>query len=484
MVLPAMAVAGLALLLCGAAYLKYHDRPALQEYGMGGPEELPLAEALTAAGLPPAGSLDLDRDWTFGSYVFRSSGLGLAVGELGPVYRPDIGPVEMRIGRGMTFYESLTARGVAHEDIMTLVAACKSFRNLRNVRVGELFRLHVTPDGGLRSLSFDLDEESFVTWERQGDTYIREDGAYPVEYRLKGVSGIIEASLYHSLQEIGAPLALAPKMNDILGWDIDFNRDLRQGDTFRILYDEVWKENQLVRTGSIKALEIVNRGKVKRALRFSDEGGRPGYFDPDGNNMQKQLMRAPLEYSRISSSFSHRRLHPILKRWMPHLGVDYAAPIGTPVRAGGDGVVVKATIKTGNGRYIQIRHTNREYETFYLHLSRYARGIRKGTHVIQGQIIGYVGATGYATGPHLDYRVKRNGTFVNPRKLKLPAAAPVAENLRPRFDSLADMFTAALEDLPMGEPVPVPPIMVLEPPAWDAQVFATAEVPEMIRALY
>ena len=479
-----MAVAGLTLLIWGTAYLKYNGQSAPREYGMGGPEEMPLSDALTATGLPPAGSLDLGRDWPFGSYVFRSPGLGLDVDELGPVYRPDNGPVEMRIGRGMTFYESLAARGVAHEDIMALVDDCKSFRNLRNVRAGELFRIHVTSDGGLRSLGFDLDEESFVLWERQGDTYVREDGAYPVKHRLKGVSGIIEVSLYHSLQKIGAPLALAPKMNDILGWDIDFNRDLRKGDTFRILYDEVWKDGQVVRTGSIKALEIVNRGRVKRALRFNDEGGRPGYFDPDGNNMQKQLMRAPLEYSRISSGYSHRRFHPVLKRWMPHLGVDYAAPIGTPVRAGGDGVVVETAIKKGNGRFIKIRHTNREYETYYLHLSRYAKGIRKGTRVTQGQVIGYVGATGYATGPHLDYRVKRNGTFVNPRKLKLPAAAPVAKNLRPHFDSLIGMFTAALENIPMGEPVSVPPIMVLEPPAWDAQVFAAAEVPEMVRASY
>jgi murein DD-endopeptidase MepM/ murein hydrolase activator NlpD len=481
--MPAMAVVGFVLLLCGSIYLISNGTTPPKEYGVGGPEEPPLAIALTAEGLPPAGSLDLDRDWSFGSYVVQSPGPGLATHELGPVYRPDDGPMELRIGRGMTFYESLAARGAAHEDIMTLVDACRGFRNLRHVRAGELFRIHITSDGGLRSLGFDMDEESYVTWMRQGDTYIREDGAYPVEYRLKGVSGTIETSLYESLQDIGAPLTLAPKMNDILGWDIDFNRDLRKGDTFGILYEEVWKEDELIRTGTIKALEIVNRGKVKRAMRFTTQGGRPGYFDPDGNNMQKQLMRAPVEYSRISSGYSHRRFHPVLKRWMPHLGVDYAAPLGTPVRAGGDGVVLVATTKKGNGRYIQIRHTNREYETYYLHLSRYAKGIRKGTRVEQGQIIGYVGASGYATGPHLDYRVKRNGTFVNPRKLKLPAAAPVAENLRPHFASLVGMYIDALEDLPTGEPVPVAPIMVLEPPAWDAQVFAAAELPEMIRAM-
>jgi murein DD-endopeptidase MepM/ murein hydrolase activator NlpD len=303
-----------------------------------------------------------------------------------------------------------------------------------------------------------------------------------VEYLLKGVSGTIEVSLYESLQKIGAPLALAPKMNDILGWDLDFNRDLRKGDTFRILYEEVWKEDRRIRTGAIQALEIVNRGQVKRAVRFTAAGGRPGYFDPAGNNLQKQLMRAPLEYSRISSGFSHRRLHPVLKRWMPHLGVDYAAPLGTPVRAAGDGVVVAATRKKGNGRYIQIRHTNREYETFYLHLSRYARGIRTGTRVTQGQIIGYVGATGYATGPHLDYRVKRNGSWVNPRTLKLPAAAPVGDDLRVTFEGRAAILTATLLDLPVGETVPVPPLMLDQPPAWDGLAFATAQLPAGVRA--
>jgi murein DD-endopeptidase MepM/ murein hydrolase activator NlpD len=467
-VAPTLAVGGLLLMAWGAGMLQ----PTDHGNGMGGPAEPPLAEVLSAGMTLP------------GALLTVADAPLLGPGELGPVFRPDEGAVEMILGPRETFYDALAARGVAHEDIMTLVKACKPFRNLRNVRSGELFRVEITSDGGLRSLGFDLDEESHVTWRRQGDTYVREDGTYPVVHRLKGVSGAIEVSLYDSLQKLDAPLALAPKMNDILGWDIDFNRDLRKGDTFRILYDEVWKQDHLIRTGAIKALEIVNRGLVKQAFLFTAEGGRPGYFDADGNNMQKQLMRAPLEYSRISSGFTQRRLHPVLKRYMPHLGVDYAAPLGTPVRAGGDGVVVAATTKKGNGKYIQIRHTNREYETFYLHLSRYAQGIKSGVRVTQGQIIGYVGASGYATGPHLDYRVKRNGTFVNPRKLKLPAAAPVAAELRPHFDSLKGMLVAALNDLPMGEPVPVPPIVVLDPPAWDAQVFAAVELPETVRAAF
>jgi murein DD-endopeptidase MepM/ murein hydrolase activator NlpD len=331
-------------------------------------------------------------------------------------------------------------------------------------------------------VGFDLDEESFVTWVREGDSYARHDGTYPVERKIKGIGGTIEISLYASLQDLDAPLALAAKLNDILGWDVDFSRDLRKGDTFRIIYEEVWKDGELIRTGNIEAAELVNRGRVRRAVRFTDAEDSPGYYDPDGNNLQKQLMRAPVEYSRISSGFSYNRFHPVLKRWMPHLGVDYAAPLGTPIRAAGNGTVVAATRKKGNGRYVQIRHTNREYETFYLHLSRFADGVRKGTAVKQGQVIGYVGATGYATGPHLDYRVKKGGRFVNPRKLKLPAAAPVPEELRVEFAAEVSRSDLALSAVTTGPPSEVPTHAVLRPPAWDAQDFATAELPAAVRA--
>jgi len=469
-------VTGTLLLAGGLAVLIPGSEPADDGFGAGGP-----AEDTLELSLPAAPALDLNRD-PADRYVLRTDRRPLATGELGPLFRPDEGLQEMVIKRGQVFYQALAERGVAHEDIMTVVAACKSFRNLTKVRAGELFRVHITPDGGLESLGFDLDEESHVAWVRSGDTYLRQDGTYPVEHRLKGISGSIELSLYASLQDCGAPLALAAKMNDILGWDIDFNRDLRKGDTFRILYDEVRKNGEVIRTGSIKALEIVNRKRVRRAFHFTTDDDKPGYYDSEGQNLQKQLMRAPLEYSRISSGYSHSRMHPVLKRRMPHYGVDYAAPLGTPVRAAGDGVILTSQFKKGNGRYIQIRHTNREYETYYLHLSRYAKGMKPGVRVRQGQIIGYVGASGYATGPHLDYRVKRNGRFVDPRKLKLPAAAPVSADMRPRFDSLRDVMTLALEDLNADRPVPVIPVMAVDPPAWNGADYASVAVPDLLRA--
>lgn len=450
-------------------------------YGMGGPEEKPLAELLlrTTPGDVERGALETG---TLGAFIQAPGFNPLPADQRGPVFRRDQGPVEMRIGRGQTFYEALAAREVAHEDIMALVKACKSFRDLRKVKNGELFRVHVTSDGGLQSLGFDLDEESHVVWVREGDSYTRQDFTYPVEKRLVAVAGSVEASLYASLQKLDAPLDLAPKMSDILGWDVDFTRDLRQGDTFRILYEEVWKDGELVRTGQILGVELANRGKLRSAFLFNSADNRPGYYDAEGNNMAKQLMRAPLQYSRISSNFSYRRFHPVLKRWMPHLGVDYAAPLGTPVRAAGDGTVLAATSKEGNGRYIQIRHTNAEYETYYLHLSRFAKGVKKGARVRQGDVIGYVGASGYATGPHLDFRVKRNGQFVNPRQLKLPAAAPVAGEMKERFAALTGAYASVLAGVEVNAPpVVLPPLAVVEAPL-DGPVCSAVELPLGLRA--
>ncbi len=466
-----MALSGAALMIWGVGIINPADNQPVPQNGMGGPSEPPLSS------FQPLEPMDLAQS------LVKSPNFKAISQELkGPVAPEGSGPKKMVIARGQTFYEALQARNVGHEDIMSLVKACKSFRNLKTVRAGEVFRLEVNEDGGLEALGFDLDEESYTTWVRKGDTYERIDGNYPVERRLKAISGTINNSLYASLQKLDAPLALAPKMNDILGWDLDFNRDLRKGDTFSILYDEVYKEGKRVRTGSVLSVEIINRGKARQAFQFTSADGRQHYYDADGNNLQKQLMRAPLEYSRVSSKFSNRRFHPVLKRWMPHHGVDYAAPVGTPVRAGGDGVVVARTRKKGNGRYIQIRHTNAEYETYYLHLSRYAKGLKVGSKVDQGQIIGYVGATGYATGPHLDYRVKRNGRFVNPRSLKLPAAAPVGQDLMASFESQAQVYLSVLQELELdGESVVIPPLMVAELADWDGPLVSAVELPAGIR---
>ena len=400
----------------------------------------------------------------------------------GPLVKPTPkAPVEMIIGHGESFYDALIARHVSHTNIMKIVAETEEFRDLRDVKTGEVFRVLITPEGSLQSLGYDLDLESHVVWILTEDSYVRHDGTYPVEHLMAGVCVTIESSLYASLQKAGAPLSLAPKMNDIMGWDVDFKRDLRQGDTFRILYEEVWKDGVRIRTGAIQAIEMVNKKKMRSAFLFTG-GEHPHYYDSEGRNMQKQLLRAPINYSRISAGFSHRRFHPVHKKWMPHLGVDYAAPIGTPVRAGGDGEVVVATYKKGNGKYIQIRHTNAEFETYYLHLSGYAKGIKAGAKVSQGQIIGFVGTTGYASGPHLDYRVKRAGKFVDARQLKLPAAAPVPDDLAELFAAARLNYTEALDELSFGESVSLRPIIMWDPPAWDRASYTQMTVPSGVRS--
>jgi murein DD-endopeptidase MepM/ murein hydrolase activator NlpD len=390
-------------------------------------------------------------------------------------------PGVLRIARGQNIYDALAARGANHDDILELVKACKPFRNLRAVKAGEVFRVAIEPGGRLRSLGFDLDEESHVTWLRDGDTYVREDGTYPVQRRYRGVQGTVEGSLIGSLENVGAPTALAPKLADILGWDIDFRRDLHAGDTFRVLYEEVWRDDRLVRTGAIHAVELTSRGKARRAFLFDDGQGDAGYFDETGGSRQKSLLRAPLQYSRISSEFSYRRFHPVLGKMMPHLGIDYAAPLGTPVKAAGDGVVLAASAKGGNGRYVHIRHNNKNLETYYLHLSKFGQGIKSGARVQQGQVIGYVGATGYATGPHLDYRIKIDGKFVNPRTIKAPAAESLSGTRQARFRDHAAQLAATLAVLPPAAATPVPTLYAGTPPAWLGASLAVADLPTAVR---
>ncbi|MCK4236126.1 MAG: M23 family metallopeptidase, partial [Candidatus Krumholzibacteria bacterium] len=273
---------------------------------------------------------------------------------------------------------------------------------------------------------------------------------YHFEVENKTVSGMITHSLFSSLQEQSIPLELGAKMSDIFAWDIDFFTDLRKYDYYRVIYEEKTRFDGLKKIGSIIAAEFNTQGKSHYAFLFENEEGFCDYFDDNGKSLRKQLLKAPLSYTRISSSFSRRRYHPILHHYAPHLGLDYAAPMGTPVMSTGDGVVIKASRTRANGNYIKIRH-NQNYITYYLHLSRFAKAIKYGAKIKQGQVIGYVGSTGYSTGPHLDYRVKRNGRFVNPRSIKLPPAKPVSETNMASFLELRELYLTQLQEIPIED---------------------------------
>jgi murein DD-endopeptidase MepM/ murein hydrolase activator NlpD len=245
---------------------------------------------------------------------------------------------------------------------------------------------------------------------------------------------VITSSLFGAVSAAGEEDQLALDLADIFAWDVDFNTELQKGDTFRVSVEKMYLDGRFVRYGRIHSAELVRGPRVIRAIYFESRHGS-GYFTPEGNPLRKAFLRSPLKFSRISSGFTHSRFHPILKTSRPHLGVDYAAPVGTPVRASGNGVVTHAGWSGGYGKTVKIRHPN-GYETLYGHLSRIV--VKVGQRVEQAEVIGNVGTTGLSTGPHLDYRMIKTGTYIDPLKLKSPPAEPVLAAERGAFDAARD----------------------------------------------
>lgn len=227
------------------------------------------------------------------------------------------------------------------------------------------------------------------------------------------VKGVIETNLFDAMYKAGEDAELAANLASIFEWEIDFFKDLRQGDRFVVLVEKKFIKDKYIGYGKILAADFYNQNKLKRAVYYNDGNKNKGYYNEKGEGLERGFLRVPLNYSHISSRYSTSRLHPVLGYHRPHYGVDYAAPIGTPVKATASGVVKIKSQTKGNGKYIALRHPN-GYETFYLHLNGFNRAIKQGGHVEQGQIIGYVGSTGYSTGPHLDYRIRKNGVWLNP----------------------------------------------------------------------
>ncbi len=297
-------------------------------------------------------------------------------------------------------------------------------KSLHRLRPGQTLHLN-QDDQGLRRLMYRtaLNKEAHY-WRMPGGTYTVGEISLPMKLKRRTVSGMIDRTLFDAGNDAGLSHAMILELAYIFGWDIDFALEIRKGDRFKLVWDEHWIEGQHAKDGPILAAEFVNQGRTYRALRYIGKDGRADYYTPDGKYLRKQFLRTPVDFTRISSHFNPRRLHPILKRVRPHRGVDYAAPTGTPVYAAGDGKVIHRGWKGGYGRAIFIRHGTR-YTTVYAHLSRYARGLRVGSKVTQGQIIGRVGRSGMATGPHLHYEFRVDGVHRNPVKVKLPPLRPL-----------------------------------------------------------
>jgi len=314
----------------------------------------------------------------------------------------------------------------------------------RALRPGMMVEGRCAPYGPLESVVVDLDLRSSVKAQRLGDEIQVERVDRPVRHEVVRLEGSVESSLFGAVESAGGDAELAVRLAAIFQWDIDFFRDLRKGDSFVVIVDRRTVDGRPYGWGNLFAARFVNAGRTLNAVAFPDDDGRIGYYDLEGHPLRKEFLRTPLRFSRITSRFSLHRYHPVLHRRMPHYGVDYGAPVGTPVHVTADGVVRFVGRKGGAGKMITVRHTN-GYETSYLHLSRYARGIHRGVRVHQGQVIGYVGQTGLATGPHLDYRVRHNGKWINPLRISSPPAKPIARKRLGRFLSYAITVQALLD---------------------------------------
>jgi murein DD-endopeptidase MepM/ murein hydrolase activator NlpD len=257
-------------------------------------------------------------------------------------------------------------------------------------------------------------------------------------------SAEIKTSLFAATDAAGVPDNVAVQMAEIFGGDIDFHRDLRRGDRFTVVYEMLEAAGDAVRSGRVVAAEFINQNKAHRAVYFEDAARHGGYYGSDGKNLRKAFLRSPLAFTRISSGFSNARFHPIFQQWRAHRGVDYAAPLGTPVRATADGVVELAAVHGGYGKEIVLKHQGR-YSTIYGHLSRFAAGIRAGARVTQGEVIGYVGATGWATGPHLHYEFLVSGTQTNPLSVALPTAPALTGATMTQFHAAAAPLLSRLD---------------------------------------
>jgi len=372
-----------------------------------------------------------------------SSGGGLTAATLYPdalerkkAVQGALSPFEHTLQAGESLYSVLLASGLVPQQVSELVEAGRGALDIRRASPGDKLLLY--RNGAGRVERFELRRvsggQTFVASRTPlGFVASRRDPSYSVQLAL--AEGTITSSLYADAVREGLDEGLVLQLAEVFAWDIDFLSDLQPGDTFRVIYEQKLADFGRPKQGRILAAEVINEGRVHTAYYFEDGQGHAGFYDADGASLQKEFLKSPLRYRRITSGFSYGRLHPILKIMRPHLGVDYAAPTGTPVEVVADGRVVFRGWKTGFGNYIEIKH-RRGMTTCYGHLNGFAKGLHGGELVRQGQVIGFVGQTGMATGPHLDFRVAENGKWMDPVKKRGCQAEPIRPAMRNRFEAV------------------------------------------------
>ncbi len=368
---------------------------------------------------------------------------------------PDIRVVENRIPRNSTLASLLASHDMPGDVAYAFVEAIRPVFDPRRLKSGNPYKLVYGKDGRFRRFEYHVDDDQFLQVVNETATPVFNVALVDYEKRLEQVSmrGEINRennSLFAAMTAGGADTQVAIAMAEVFSGEIDFNTELRRGDDFAVLYERFVREDVHVTYGDVLAAAFNNAGRQVYGFRFQVPGESPAYFDDEGRSLKRQFLRAPFRLERrVTSRFSHNRMHPILGTRRAHLGVDYGAPTGTRVIAVANGTVVSAGASGGSGNMVRLRHNN-GYETYYLHLSRFGNGLRPGARVTQGQVIGYVGSTGLATGPHLDYRLRKNGTFVNPlvEHRRLPPGDPVPAQYVAAFGVVRDKALALMAGRP------------------------------------
>jgi murein DD-endopeptidase MepM/ murein hydrolase activator NlpD len=359
---------------------------------------------------------------------------------------PSLVEYKERLRAGNTIGEVLSNYGLAPGEIHTLYEQTKAVYDLRFVKASQEFRLFASPEGKIVRLEYDIDDTSYLSIQKSEGKFSAALVTHPIQTEVNFLCGVIEDNPILAFNQLGESDTLSLGFSDLFAWDVDFYIDLRRGDTFKVIYEKRYLKGKFVGYGNILAAELVNRGKAFQAFYYlPPDTQKPGYYDAKGKSLKKEFIKSPIKWARITSRFSRRRLHPIHKIYRAHFGVDYAAPVGTPVQATAEGTVIYVGFNGASGRLVRIRHKN-AYETMYLHLRSYGPGIKVGARVNSGDIVGYVGSSGESTGPHLDYRIKLKGTYINPLSWKFEPVEPLKEEFLDDFLSRIEPHRLLLED--------------------------------------
>ncbi len=353
--------------------------------------------------------------------------------------------IHHKIKAGDTLASIFSGAGLGATTTHQVVKLNDETSQLSRIKPGQTISIRVDDEEQLVGLKYQPDLTRTLQVKRQPDGELTSELLHhPLEPVPVFKSGTIDTSLFEAAADSDISENIIMELAGIFGWDIDFALDIRKGDSFGIVYNELYQDGNKIRDGRILAAQFTNQGKVFRAVHYTDPKGKSGYYTPNGKSMRKAFLRSPVKFSRISSGFSRKRWHPVLSKWRSHKGVDYAAPRGTPIRASGDGKISYKGTKGGYGKTVLIQHGGK-YTTVYAHMSRYARGIKSGKRINQGQVIGYVGSTGLASGPHLHYEFRVNGVHRNPLRVKLPAAEPINKAYREHFNREITTYLSMLD---------------------------------------